>query len=1186
MVPHPTTLEEFEVLASPETTLIGRRYQILNRLGGGGMGELYRAVDRLTGRTVALKRVSPPKKPSGLSSPWDNSAILRLALAHEFRTLASLRHPHVISVLDYGFDVNNQPFFTMELQEDARTILEAGNGQPLPVQISLLVQLMLALAYVHRRGIIHRDLKPSNVLVKDGQVKVLDFGVAGTPEEAETIAGTLAYMAPEVLRGEGATKASDLYAVGVIAFELFAHRRPFVADDPARLIEAITDTEPDFSVMRVDQKVVEVIGRLLEKRPKLRYPDADAVIHALCQASGQPVPQESVLIRESFLQAATFVGREAEIAQLSDALQDVLEGRGSAWLVAGESGVGKSRLLEELRVQALVEGPLMIYGQSVREGGSPYHLWRQALRWMALLTGLSDLEAGVLKAIVPDIGALLERQVPDAPDLEPEAAQVRLLAVIEDVFRRVGLPVVLILEDLQWVGSNSLAILSRLVRAAEGLPLLIVGSYRDDERPGLPDELPGMNNLRLQRLSDKEIATLSEAMLGPAGCQPNVLDLLRHETEGNPFFLVEVIRALAQEAGELSKIGTKMLPMQVFTGGMQRIVRSRLDRIPTEARLLLQAASAVERQVDLNVLGRIAPGVDLESWLTLCANAGVLEVQDGVWRFGHDKLRDALLTEIGADRRPAIHARIASAIESSYPGSADKYAALAHHWKLAGDRAKEGYYAALAGEQALKIGAYKEAIELLKRTLQLDPQTPGSTLTRAHKERLMGEAYNGLGFLKKSRQHAARALEILGWPLPSSTGKMVFGLLRQVALQGLHRLWPNRYLGAGRDRRAELIEATYAYGRILEISHFANETLVTLYASLSTLNLSEAAGPGTPELARAYANMSYATNLIPLRPLSEMYRKRAWDTATAANSLQEMGWVSFVSGFCRTGFGQWAESRREIEQALEIYQRLGDLRTLGIVMAVNSYSPYFRGEFELGVTNYVKLFNESRHRDDLQQQAWALDGQAMHLLRLGRNDQALALLRVADPHFAEITDRFEEILHHGLVGLAILRHGEYELARASVERAAVLIGESQPAAPYALDGYSTVAEVYLNLLEANSRRSARKPLAQSVRRALKDMHNFARVFPVGKPRTMLWQGLYDWLSGHRRKAQNAWQQGLAHAARLNMPYELGLLHYEIGRHLPEGALERRAHLSQACEVFSRLKASYDWALANSALAGG
>lgn len=224
-------------MSTTTTTLINNRYQLHEQLGAGGMGAVFRATDRLSGQTVALKRVVTPIKDINSASKNENvdSLSMRLALVHEFEILASMRHPHIISVLDYGFDEQGQPYFTMKLLAQAQTIVTFGRPLRFLSRVNLLIQMLQALAYLHRRSLLHRDLKPANVLVdSEGQVHVLDFGLSAQrnslPEEVVT--GTLSHMAPEVLRGQPPVEASDLYAVGVIAYELLSGHYPFEISTP------------------------------------------------------------------------------------------------------------------------------------------------------------------------------------------------------------------------------------------------------------------------------------------------------------------------------------------------------------------------------------------------------------------------------------------------------------------------------------------------------------------------------------------------------------------------------------------------------------------------------------------------------------------------------------------------------------------------------------------------------------------------------------------------------------------------------------------------------------------------------------------------------------------------------------------------------------------------------------------
>lgn len=711
--------------AAPLT--VNGRYLIHEKIGEGGMGVVYRATDRLAEHILAFKQVIVPTWHYQVDDETEGeiAETLRLALAHEFETLASLRHPNIISVLDYGFDEERRPFFTMDYMMGAKTILEAGAGLDEAGKVHLIQQMLQALAYLHRRGILHRDLKPANVLVTYRTVRILDFGLATTQKSTMQAAGSIPYIAPEVWEDQPHTEAADLYAVGVIAFELFAGRHPFDVNSH-RFIDQVLDEPPELSLLKASPEITAVIGHLIEKTQEKRYPSAEACIAAFSQAIGQPIPAESIAIRESYLQAATFVGRQVEKEQLFTALQEAQQRHGSAWLVSGESGVGKSRLLDEIATQALVQGALVLRGQGVEDvGGSPLQLWRDVLRRLVLTVALDELAVGVLQALIPDIERLLGRRVPPVPELDSAAARQRLISTITSLFGSQSQCILLILEDLQWA-EGGLEILQQLTRLVPRLPLLIIGSYRNDEQSSLAEQLPLMQELPLQRLSPNEMAELSTSMLGEVGENPEVLALLQRETEGNAFFLVEVVRALAEEAGRLSAIGQMRLPQQLFPQGIQTIVQRRLARVPGAAVPLLVGTAVVGRQLDVNLLPWLAKSTQtsmpVETWLAACAEAAVLELFGGNWRFAHDKLRAGILETISVDEQVAWHRRVAQLIIQVYPDNPEQAASLVHHWREAGDEAQERQYARVAGEYAQQQFLNDAALEYFNRALALTPR--------------------------------------------------------------------------------------------------------------------------------------------------------------------------------------------------------------------------------------------------------------------------------------------------------------------------------------------------------------------------------------------------------------------------------------------------------------------------------
>ena len=736
------------VKPSLNTALIGGRYELLERLGAGGMGEVYRSRDRLNDEIVALKRAlqmpsalpgSTPSKEREISSQpeevetpqttnlssidpsastadletatsdqgpgsddsSERSRIVQLALASEFRVLSSLRHPNIVSVLDYGFQFTGLPFFTMKLIAHPKHITRAARRLPLEGKLGLLFQVLQALSYLHRHGIIHRDLKPSNVLVTDGHVTVLDFGVSGLPEHE--VAGTAGFIAPEILAGKRPTPASDFYALGGIAYEVLTG---------APLIQGRSAFEqrPDLQPLSALGAVGDIVRTLLSPDPEQRrFSDANKLITALAEAGACELPAETSAHRESYLKAAPLVGRKSELALLTTALDDAARGRGSAWLVGGESGVGKSRLLDEVRSRALVRGMVALTGRA-EENQAPYSIFRNALLRLALMVEVNDEEAGTIKIVLPEIEQVLCRAVPDTV-IDPQVFQGQLTAVILSLFERCEAPILFEVEDCHIVG-DSLKIMQKLIERVDDLRLLIIASFRDDERPQFGIECPGTRVLYMKRFGEREIRDIAVSMLGrELGSNPAIVAFLQRETEGNAFFLVEAVRELAEISGRLDNVSPEKLPEHVFSGGMKDYVRHRLDRLPEWVLESLRIAAIIGREIDVEVLRTAAPEVNLDSLLLACGENAIFEGYGYQWRFTHDKIREAVLTEIGPGLRRDLSLKVATAMESIYGAAADRVQAQAVLWTEAGVPEKAAHYLLLSAAQLLATGNPAKAVE-------------------------------------------------------------------------------------------------------------------------------------------------------------------------------------------------------------------------------------------------------------------------------------------------------------------------------------------------------------------------------------------------------------------------------------------------------------------------------------------
>jgi serine/threonine-protein kinase len=279
----------------PSGTTIDGRYEIVGPLGAGGMGQVYRAARPLLGDEVALKV---------MNAPIDSGSELRQRFLRESRACAQLRHPNIVSILDFNVGANGQPYMVMELLSgpSLRDEIELSGAMPPAAAVAILAPVAAALQMAHDRGITHRDLKPANIVSHrydsgDRVYKIIDFGLAAVKEASDDtrltnpdhFVGTLAYAAPEQLRGEPVDARADIYALGVIAYEMLAGRRPFDSDNRVTLVnQALTvrPVAPGQHQSGLSAAIDAVIMRALAKEPAERWQTATDFVRALQAAAG------------------------------------------------------------------------------------------------------------------------------------------------------------------------------------------------------------------------------------------------------------------------------------------------------------------------------------------------------------------------------------------------------------------------------------------------------------------------------------------------------------------------------------------------------------------------------------------------------------------------------------------------------------------------------------------------------------------------------------------------------------------------------------------------------------------------------------------------------------------------------------------------------------------------------------
>ena len=752
------------------------------------MGEVFLAEDAQLGRKVAIKF---------LTEELEADATARERLLREARSAAALDHPCICKVFEIA-EIDGRTGIVME--HVSGETLEQMLSRSLPDvrrAVELAAEIAEALEAAHRSKLVHRDLKPANVmLTDDGHVKVMDFGLAnplpsdGPPSDGSTTVasltgsgvrvGTPAYMAPEQLAGGTADARSDIFAFGILLYELLTGVHPFRRSSPSGTLGAILREAPA-PVSQYAKGAPETarvaLDRLLAKDPRERYQSFGEVRTDLSQilqeASGQaPVQVESVPILASG--RTTFVGRDAERAEGRRLLELAIGGHGGLLFLGGEPGVGKTRLAEELLEDGRQRGCLSVVGRCYEtEGTPPYIPWVEIVERSARIVPRAAFRAALGDA-APEVARLvpeLRRLFPDIPppiELPPEQQQRYLFNSFLEFFERGARvsPSVILVDDLHWADESTLLLLQHLAQRTAEIPVLFIGTYRDVdldvERP-FAEMLETLTRQRLAqklalgRLDEVGVSRMLEALSGQTP-PPSLATVIFAETEGNPFFTEEVFHHLSEEGRLFDEEGRWRDDLKVgelaVPEGVRLVVGRRLNRLSGPTRRMLTLAAVTGRSFDLGLLEAledVAGDALLEALEEAEGAKLITAVSSGRelrWEFAHGLIRQTLENSLSLMRRQRAHLRVADAMEALHGAAVDRHAAdIGHHLYQAGvaaDPERTVRFLALAGDGSLAAGAFDEALRQFDDALSI-AEEGDDRRTLADLQFRQGRALKGLG---------------------------------------------------------------------------------------------------------------------------------------------------------------------------------------------------------------------------------------------------------------------------------------------------------------------------------------------------------------------------------------------------------------------------------------------------------
>jgi eukaryotic-like serine/threonine-protein kinase len=730
------------------------RFEVVRRLGEGGMGVVFEALDRDRGVRVALKTLRS----------FHAETLLRLK--DEFRALQDIRHPNLVSLGELMRDGDTW-FFTMELVDGVDLLrhvrgdaararaeeitrarptsedtlaTEASGAQTRGAarfdEVRLraaLLQLAQGVHAVHLAGKVHRDIKPSNVLVaRDGRVVLLDFGVvldASTPEPEAAFVGTIPYMAPEQAATEDVGPPADWYSFGVVLYQCLTGRRPFEGTQVHVLQQKVTeDARPprhlaDGIPEDLDALAIDLLQRDPERRP--RGPEILRRLTA-CTVSSRPprgpIPPPA---------RGPFLGRDGEIATLRAAYDQMCGGDAVTIVLEGESGVGKSALVRHF-VSRLAdeERVLVLAGRCYEREVVPYKALDGVMD--ALGRQLAMLDAAAVAPLLPGTAWLLAQVFPvlrkvaaiDDAALQRRAkndiqeSRARLFATVRELFTKLGerYELVVAIDDLHWADPDGLALLAELLRPPLPPRLLLLATTRPVSKPGgAPFGIPGdVRVVALGRLPGEQALELARLFLGAYGeADAKVAAAIAAEAQGHPLFIDELVRH-ARELGGQVAVGAHL----------DDALAARVARLAAPERALLEVLAVAGVSLAEQTAMRAA-GLDFAAFskhaATLraahLARADASRGADAIEPY-HDRVREAVVSRLGPDARRACHARLAEALEAQRDHDPDT---VATHFLEAGLPSHAIAHARKAADKAFEALAYDRAALLYRRALDLAP---------------------------------------------------------------------------------------------------------------------------------------------------------------------------------------------------------------------------------------------------------------------------------------------------------------------------------------------------------------------------------------------------------------------------------------------------------------------------------
>jgi serine/threonine protein kinase/signal transduction histidine kinase/CheY-like chemotaxis protein/tetratricopeptide (TPR) repeat protein len=787
--------------------LIAEKYRLKDKIAESDISEIWLAEEVNTQQVVVVKKILEEKRSKNIEN--------LLLFNKEASILKQLRHAYIVEIYDFG-ESDGSNYIVMEYVEgqDLGAFLKERGHLDVVTFLKIAIPLSETLAFIHNKNVIHGDIKPGNIIItgKNQQkisIKLLDFGVAllkdlGSVYQSH-LSGTFAYMSPEQ---SGILKRpidlhSDLYSLGVLFYQMLSGELPYQHNDIYSLIHMHIASEP-YPLSKYNIEVPEilesVIEKLLRKEIADRYSSTEILVRDLKNIqegiSGEPkrlnfIPGSSNK-PEISKEHVSFVGRLYELAYLKSLDDETKKGKGKIVFVSGEPGVGKTRLLEELKEYALKTGGICVSTEfEEMENPLPYSGFTRCVNHFLDIIEMFSKDKYLaitdsIKQVLGKLSALFVYSIPKLNDLFPDSVPVKQLEGdkekirFDNVFIKLlgsmgkHLPVVVFfIDNIQWADNETLVLIRKLSKAKDLHNILYIIAAREDKQGGEGistvslDGEKNIHHLKIKNFSKNEVTQIVFRILGDESKELKKLaEIIFQKTAGNAFFVKEFVHMLLRErlvqyedGWEINYSAINILP---YTRNMAELIINTANQLSEAERDVLAMAAVYGKEFEFSHLVLCFDELENDTIFQALENAKAhnIVIQGGTSNyFSHDIVHEVFYDKIPIKTRKKYHERIAHYLENVDKNSVYK---ILHHYQHSNNISKKIEYLVKAGGFAQSRNSHQDAVRFFSTALTAIKKSKNRDhvdLGVLHEK--LGESLKHIGNYRESKKHFEKALTFI-----------------------------------------------------------------------------------------------------------------------------------------------------------------------------------------------------------------------------------------------------------------------------------------------------------------------------------------------------------------------------------------------------------------------------------------